>query len=546
MPTLQWIGKEKVINHHREVPFRMLDKKYSFGEENSGNKIIHGDNLEALKALLPEYEGKIKCIYIDPPYNTGNEGWVYNDNVNDPRIRKWLGQVVGSEADDLTRHDKWLCMMYPRLRLLQKLLAEDGAIFISIDYNEQANLKLICDEIFGTSNFVADIPRVTKKGGKDHSDNIAKNHDVILIYTKSKECKFKGFAPDETGFDNEDEYVAQRGKYKLNQTLDYDSLWYNPAMDFPIEVNGKTFYAGGDLDKHKERHEGKHDAKDWVWRWSQAKFDFGYQNGFIVIKQGKRPRIYTKTYLNASIEKDKNGQYYIEYKDRTSKLSSLEFTANEYSNDNAKKEIAAIIGGNTFDFPKPSILISRLIDLVQNADIVLDSFAGSGTTAHAVLNLNQQDGGKRKFILCEMCDYAETITAERVRRVMNGYGEGKNAVEGTGGGFDYYELGTPVFDELTGSINKNLDIEQLKQYIWYVETASEYCPQQEKYYLGEKDKVGYYFIYDKILDKEALVEAIKTKAEQYIIYAEACLLSEEFRNQNNIVFKQIPQDIKRV
>lgn len=170
MPTLHWIGKEKVISHHQDVPFKVLEHQYGFiadqktgkGKEskeptNSGNKIIHGDNLEALKSLLPEYEGKIKCIYIDPPYNTGNESWVYNDNVNHPKIKKWLGEVVGKDGEDLTRHDKWLCMMYPRLKLLHKLLADDGAIFISIDDNEQANLKLICDEIFGIRNFVTNV-----------------------------------------------------------------------------------------------------------------------------------------------------------------------------------------------------------------------------------------------------------------------------------------------------------------------------------------------------------------------------------------------------
>lgn len=164
MPTLEWIGKSKVINHHQDVPFRVLERKYSFDEngqhsEDNGseNMIIRGDNLEALKALLPRYEGRVKCIYIDPPYNTGNEGWVYNDNVNDPKIKKWLGEVVGKEGEDLTRHDKWRCMMYPRLKLLQKLLVNDGVIFISIDDTEYANLKLICDEIFGIRNFLADV-----------------------------------------------------------------------------------------------------------------------------------------------------------------------------------------------------------------------------------------------------------------------------------------------------------------------------------------------------------------------------------------------------
>ena len=186
MPRLEWIGKEKVVNHANVVPFHILDKKYGYGEENSGNMIIHGDNLLALKSLLPEYEGRINCIYIDPPYNTGNEKWIYNDNVNDPRIKKWLGDVVGKEGEDLSRHDKWLCMMYPRLRLLQKLLAKDGAIFISIDDNEQANLKLICDEIFGANNFFAPLTRRCMHTVRNSSKDFNKNSDFILVYAKSK------------------------------------------------------------------------------------------------------------------------------------------------------------------------------------------------------------------------------------------------------------------------------------------------------------------------------------------------------------------------
>jgi len=194
MPTLHWIGKEKVINHHMDVPFKVLEHSYGFNngeqtanETKSGNKIIHGDNLEALKALLPEYEGRVNCIYIDPPYNTGNENWVYNDNVNDPKIKKWLGQVVGKESEDLSRHDKWLCMMYPRLKLLHKLLADDGAIFISIDDNEQANLKLICDEIFGGANIVSNMIWQKRKGGGNDSFYIAVDHEYILCYVKDTE-----------------------------------------------------------------------------------------------------------------------------------------------------------------------------------------------------------------------------------------------------------------------------------------------------------------------------------------------------------------------
>lgn len=200
MPTLNWIGKDKVLNHHLEVPFHVLERQYSFDEagkheEDNGseNMIIHGDNLLALKSLLPKYEGKIKCIYIDPPYNTGNENWVYNDNVNDPHIQRWLHQVVGKEGEDLSRHDKWLCMMYPRLKLLQRLLADDGVIFISIDDNEQAKLRLICDEIFGNGNFLATI--VWKSRAKPSNTGDAKykpqnDAEYIFLYGNGNTKQF--------------------------------------------------------------------------------------------------------------------------------------------------------------------------------------------------------------------------------------------------------------------------------------------------------------------------------------------------------------------
>ena len=203
MPTLHWIGKEKVVNHHQEVPYRVLEHKYGFRDgvrsdedTGSGNMIIHGDNLEALKSLLPKYQGKINCIYIDPPYNTGNEKWVYNDNVNEPHIKKWLGEVVGTEGEDLSRHDKWLCMMYPRLALLQKLLKEDGAIFISIDDNEVFNLKLICDEIFGTNNFVDMFAWRKTYTPSNLSHTTKKCVEYVLCYSKerSKLNRFKGLA----------------------------------------------------------------------------------------------------------------------------------------------------------------------------------------------------------------------------------------------------------------------------------------------------------------------------------------------------------------
>src|SRR3989338_6088613 len=187
MPTLNWIGKEAVVNHDKEVPFRLLKKvkAHSVGE-NSQNLIIHGDNLEALKALMPYYHGKIKCIYIDPPYNTGNEKWVYNDKVNSPKIKKWLGKVVGGEAEDLCRHDKWLCMMYPRLKLLRELLSEDGIIFISIDDNEQHRLRMLMDEIFGEENFITNIIWQKKYSPQNDAKYFSDMHDFLVVYAKRR------------------------------------------------------------------------------------------------------------------------------------------------------------------------------------------------------------------------------------------------------------------------------------------------------------------------------------------------------------------------
>ena len=229
MPTLDWIGKNKVINHHQEVPYRILERQYSFDEngqhaEDNGspNMIIHGDNLEALKSLLPRYEGRIKCIYIDPPYNTGNEGWVYNDNVNDPKIRKWLGEVVGKEGEDLSRHDKWLCMMYPRLMLLYKLLAEDGVIFISIDDMELSNLRLVLNEIMGAGNFVADISWQRTYSTRNDSKGIVSEVEHILVYSKKPD-----WMPN-----------------KLERTAEMDAKYKNPDNDVALWRTDNAYAPG--------------------------------------------------------------------------------------------------------------------------------------------------------------------------------------------------------------------------------------------------------------------------------------------------------------
>lgn len=538
MPSLHWIGKEKVINHHHDVPYRVLEQQYTFTADqsetpatetpgnSSNNLIIHGDNLEALKALLPQYEGKIKCIYIDPPYNTGNEGWVYNDNVNDPKIKKWLGQVVGKESEDLSRHDKWLCMMYPRMVLLHKLLAQNGAIFSSIDHNEHSNLKLIMDEIFGTSNFITDILWQKKYTVANDHKTIAPMHEYILVYQKSNSWQ-RNLLPRSEANDTQYKFEDNKGifrssDYTCNKTADErPNLYY--AITHP--------YTGEEVWPKRTR----------VWSYSREEHERHLREELIYWgKDGKGKVPSFKRYKSQLKNADgvvPNTWWPFEFAGHT---------------DSAKKEFKTIFSGDDvagrFDTPKPSTLIERILQLGSNpGDIILDSFAGSGTTAHAVLNLNKQDGGNRRFILIEMEEYAEKITAERVRRVMNGY----SGQEGTGGDFNYCTLGERLFDD-SGNLNPVVATEQVRQYIWFTETKGTTLPsfnEAEPYRLGIHEGTAYYFCYNPelvtTLDYD-LLGTFQTRAKQYIVYADSCILSDEYLQQKHIIFKKIPRDITRL
>lgn len=315
--------------------------------------------------------------------------------------------------------------MEKRLKIAHKLLSDKGVIFLSLDDNEQAILKVLMDDIFGEQNFILSMPRITKKSGKT-TDSFAKNHDYVLVYVKQRHDIFVMEEHTDPAFSYTDEYVSERGKYKLNQTLDYDSLSYSASLDYPLEVEGEVFYPGSDKRLWEERQKGKHRRADWAWRWNKKLFDYGYRNGFVVIK--RKPdgsaRIYTKTYLNAKIEKDSNGEYYINYIQRTKPMSSIDLTDNLYSNDNAKKNLALFGLKDDFDYSKPVELIKRLLKTYSDKNaIILDFFAGSGTTAQAVLELNQQDGGKRKFILCtnNQSGICEKITYKRCKSVIETY-----------------------------------------------------------------------------------------------------------------------------
>lgn len=547
MPTLNWIGKEKVINHHQDVPYKILEPQYGFTDgvenpepNNSGNKIIHGDNLEALKSLLPEYEGKIKCIYIDPPYNTGNESWVYNDNVNHPKIKKWLGEVVGKDGEDLTRHDKWLCMMYPRFKLLHKLLAENGAIFISIDENEITHLRLLCTEIFGKSNYIATITVIVKPEGRRYG-YFAKTHEYILIFSKDQsKLELNDIVVDGVEFKYYDEEGGFNIKGLRNRNVKSFNSLNRPNLRYPFYVNIQSPDENGFFEISTEpKNDWKQifastvDGLESVWRW------------------GKEKSAKQKGDLLANIGNDEQIRIFQKERKLTQTAKTTWINKNFHS-ITGTRELTDILGKSIFDFPKPEMLVRQIMEIGSNDDdIILDSFSGSGTTAHAVLNLNKQDGGDRKFILIEMEDYANTITAERVKRVIKGYGEDKKAVEGTGGDFNYYELGEPLFLE-EDILNESVGIENILKYIWYSETRTPFTTipdlAEANYRIGSKDQTDYYFYY--LIDGQTTVDydfmaKIKHKASQYIIYADNCLLEKDFMLKHHIIFKKIPRDITR-
>ncbi len=517
MPTLNWIGKDKVINHHLDVPVRTLKKEYTFSPDgsNDGNMIVHGDNLEALKALLPQYERRIRCIYIDPPYNTGNEGWVYNDNVNDPRIQKWLGKTVGMEGEDLSRHDKWLCMMYPRLRLLQKMLSEDGVIFVSIDDIEVNYLRQIMDEIYGKSNFIAQLIWKSRQN-KDNRNitHVSVDHEYVLCYGKA----LKGCSRKEGQYSNPDN--DPRGPWTSANMAGLATEEARPNLHYDL-IDPATGINYGRPTKG--------------WRYDRNTMARLIEEKRILWPPTPDGRPRKKQFLS-DLTTDTTG------------YSSI--IGNGIFTRDGTNEQFNIWGRQVFDFPKYSGFVQELIEQATEPDsIILDSFAGSGTTAHAVLKMNKADGGHRKFILVEMGDYADSITAERVRRVINGYGEGKNIVEGTGGSFSFYELGESLFLP-DGMLNPEAAMDDIRAYVYYSETraAIDDPSIDDPFFLGVHDNTAYYFCYNpdqQMVLSDSLLGQLRHRGDQYVIYADACAVSDNDLKRWNITFKKIPRDIAR-
>lgn len=519
MPTLNWIGKEAVLNHDKEVPFRLLRKiKNGSNGDSSQNLIIHGDNLEALKAIMPYYYGKIKCIYIDPPYNTGNEKWVYNDKVNSPKIKKWLGKVVGGESEDLCRHDKWLCMMYPRLKLLRELLSEDGVIFVSIDDNEHCNLKHAFDEIFGEINFIGSFIWRKKEGGGQTVEYFVKEHEYIMAFRKSEKFEWKDeiTSDDETKFKKSDE----KGKYasvKLAKWGNTARKEDRPSMHFPIVAPDKS-----------KVYPVAPDGSEGRWRVGKERMDELVKNNFIEWQKKNEAWIpYEKVYFS-------------EDKSKIIKVRSILYDVGNTAD--ASKTLTELFEvKDKFDTPKPVNLIKFLIKHSTNEDsLILDSFAGSGTTGHAVLDLNKEDGGDRKFILIEVEDHVvKDITAERIKRAIKKH-DYKD-------GFEYCELDKPLFNE-EGQIEEDCTFEQLATYIYFTETQTNIDKKRIAGNLvGDNETKEIYLIYkeknNNILDKSFLKKLNRNNLKK-IIYADKCLLSKDILSKYNIQFKQIPYEVE--
>ena len=408
MPVLNWVGKDSIINHHKEIPFRLLKKQKPKSLGDSENLVIEGDNLESLKSILPYYQNKIKLIFIDPPYNTGKENWIYNDNVNSPRIKKWLGKVVGGEDEDLSRHDKWLCMMYPRLVLLKDLLRSDGLLFVTIDDGESHYLKMILDEIFGRKNFLINLIWQKKFSPQNDAKFFSDLHDHILVYSKNiSECKTNLLERTElqnrrySNPDNDPRGVWSSGGLDVKR--------YTPEYDYPITTPSGRIVRP---------------PKGVCWRVKKERFDEMVKDNRISFgKNGSNvPRI--KRFLTEVQQGIIPG--------------SLWMHEDVSHNQEARQTLKKIIPdtGHIFETPKPLKLLKRIIQLsTSKNDIILDSFAGSGTTGHAVLDLNKEDGGNRKFVLIEMeSKICSDVTVKRLKNVIKGYSVNGKKIEKLGGG----------------------------------------------------------------------------------------------------------------
>ena len=532
MPTLDWIGKKAVLNHHREVPYHLLrcDEKLSVGDSDSGNLLVQGDNLLALKALLPYYAGQVKCIYIDPPYNTGNENWIYNDNVNSPEICKWLGKTVGKEAEDLSRHDKWLCMMYPRLQLLKEFLRDDGLLFVSIDDNETRHLSLLLDEIFGPRNFQQQLVWKNKYGPGAMTKGFGSIHEYIFCYSKRPVSRIQArlTTKEIAKYRKRDENYEKRGGY-ITQPLATRSKDDRPNLVYPIQYKGESIWP------------------DKQWIWSQERMEAAIAKGEVEFRKSKgKWSVRFKQYL-----REENGVM------RLGKPISILLGP---FNQDGTKEIRELFGDLVFNNPKPKELIKYLVSMIIDGQddrdyIVMDSFVGSGTTGHAVLDLNREDGGNRRFILVEMEEtIAQEVTLTRLKKATQAMGEHASVDPSQQVGVRYCRLHGPIFDG-EGNVHSGVKFNDLAAHVFFSETGVP-IPRKRvtSAHLGIHNGTAVYLLFNGILgDKRVnggnvltgpVLKSLPAHDGPRVIYGEGCRIGAARLKRERIVFKQIPYQIK--
>ena len=530
MPTLQFKGRVFVENHHLAVPYHEWRPIRSKGLSNKAslhdNLIIEGDNLAALKALLPTHHGKVKCIYIDPPYNTGNEGWAYNDNVNSPLMQDWLGKVV--DRDDLTRHDKWCCMMLPRLKLLRELLRDDGAIFVSVDDNEVHRLRCLMDEVFGEENFVATIIWEKVYSPKSSAKYLSENHDFVVLYARSKESFILRLLP---------------------RTEVTDARYTNPDNDprgpwKPSDLSARNPYSKGTYSiKCPGGRAIKGPPPGRFWIYANEKFWELDRDNRIWWGEDRNQVPAIKRFLSEV----KQGL-----------VPETIWTYKEVGHtQKAKKTLLEVFADELPDITsKPVELLARIIRLSTNKDsIILDSFAGSGTTAHAVLALNKEDGGNRRFVLVECEDYVDSITAERVRRVVKGVPKAKDPAlkAGLGGTFSYFKLGEPMRQESLLDGSHLPEYEALASYIFFTATGEEFEPERmerDRWFIGRSRLYDVFLIYENDLEKLKNMALTLDVARKFprsrrnkLVFAPTKYLDSEFLHQFRVTFQQLPFQI---
>jgi adenine-specific DNA-methyltransferase len=572
MPSLQFKGKNIIWNHHQSplLPTHTLDlnKELSYNPKNAnGNCIVEGDNLLALKALLPEYQGKVDCIYIDPPYNTGNEGWVYNDKVNSPMINEWIGQTVGKEAEDFTRHDKWLCMMTPRLKLLHEMLSDKGVIFVSIDDNEQANLKLLMDEIFGAENFIACFVWRRRTSSAMSQNMCSVDHEYVICYQNKPNYKFLGNDKSYESYTNTDN--DPNGEWTLGDLTVGMGKNERPNQFYDL-IDTKT----GNIFKANPNR---------VWAYIPESMQKKIEEGRVFFPTDTTKKPMLKRYkIDLQSEFNPISTWIDSIKSKSDGIISG-------LNTEATKELQDIFGENVFNYAKPKSLVKSILKAsTSKSSIVMDSFAGSGTTAQAVLELNKEDGGNRQFVLVQMPEeikpetpagkycvennlplVVSSITRERVRlaseKKINPVVVDKGELEGLEVkrqeiGFEYYNLGTPLDSWSIISSQSSAELPsfgKLASYIWRNLTGEkrEFIPSNidsvNKFHLGDYKGEKVFLLYEQDLPKlngRELCMSLpiaKELEELYpncpkLIYAPTCYLDDWHREKYQIRYINFP------